>query len=183
MLIKSNFFYPTKEGLKSKAVKILKPEKYVPPKPKQEPEPEPAPVPLPRPKRPIPKPTKEEIQKFIDKINPLYKPEAINAFQKILTDRKSLREIIKEKDRALKHSVKSFEVAIISRGDPAKQLYYTTINVERILKRLLNREKGLKAYVTLKIKFKRKRWGLEKMMRVKHILEVKRLLLPIVIRL
>ena len=89
------------KGLKSKAVKVLtestKPEKYIPQKPEPEPSP---PVPLPRLSRllrSIPKPTNEEIQKFIDKITPLYKPEAINAFQKILSDRKSLREIIKKR--------------------------------------------------------------------------------------
>ena len=89
-------------------------------------------------------------------INPLIK-EAINAFQKILSDRKSLREIVTEKDRALKNSVKSFQVAIIERGDPAKQLYVTTIDVERKLDGLLQREKGLKVYVTLHIKFKKRK--------------------------
>ena len=77
--------------------------------------------------------------------------------KKILGDRKSLREIVKEKGKALKNSVKSFEVAIIESGDPAKQLYYTTTNVEKKLEGLLRREKGLKAYVTLHITFKKKK--------------------------
>ena len=58
--------------------------------------------------RSSPKQIDEEVKKFIDKITPYYKPEAISAFQKILGDRKSLREIVKEKDKALKNSVKSF---------------------------------------------------------------------------
>ena len=114
-------FFPTEKGLKSKAVKVLpeptKPEKYIPPKPEPGPSP-PVPLRLSRLLRSIPKPTNEEIQKFIDKITPLYKPEAINAFQKNLSDRKSLREIIKEKDRALKNYAKSFEVTIIESRDP-----------------------------------------------------------------
>ena len=67
-------------------------------------------------------------------------------------DRKSLRERVK--DKALKNSVKSFEVAIIESKDPAKQLNY---NVERILKGLLRGEKGLKVYVTLFITLKKKK--------------------------
>ena len=67
-------------------------------------------------------------------------------------DRKSLRERVK--DKALKNSVKSFEVAIIESKDPAKQLNY---NVERILKGLLRGEKGLKVYVTLYITLKKKK--------------------------
>ena len=116
--------------LKSKLIKLLpqplKPTKYVAPAPTCKPKPRTQksrispPVPLPR-SSPYPKPIDEEVKKFIDKITPYYKPEAISAFQKILGDRKSLREIVKEKDKALKNSVKSFEVAIIESKDPAKQ--------------------------------------------------------------
>ena len=53
-------------------------------------------------------------------------------------DRKSL---VNEKGKALKNSVKSFEVAIISSKDPAKQLYYTTTDVERILKASFKKKK------------------------------------------
>ena len=70
-------------------------------------------------------------------------------------DRKSLRGRVQ--DKALENSVKSFEVAIIESKDPAKQLNYTTINVERILKGLLRGEKGLKVYVTLYITLKKKK--------------------------
>ena len=103
------------KSLKSKAVKLLpdplKPTKYIAPAPKPEPRTQKSrvspPVPLPR-SSPYPKPIEEEVKKCIDKITLYYKPEAISAFQKILGDRKSLREIVKEKDKALKNSVKSF---------------------------------------------------------------------------
>ena len=67
-------------------------------------------------------------------------------------DRKSL---VKEKGKALKNSVKSFDVAIIESKDPAKQLYETTIDVAKELEGLLQR--GLKVYVTLHITFKKKK--------------------------
>ena len=149
-------------GRKSKVIKVLPeplvPTKYVapPPKPKPRTQKSRPPVPMPR---SSPKQIDEEVKKFIDKITPYYKPEAISAFQKILGDRKSLREIVKEKGKALKNTVKSFEVSIIEKRDPAKQLYYTTTNVGRELEGLLQslREKGLKVYVTLHITFKKKK--------------------------
>ena len=135
----------------------LKPTEYVPPRPERKPKPK---IPFPtirRVRKYQPKPKEERIQKTIDEIAPYYKKEAINAFQKILSDRKSLREIVTEKGRALKISVKSFQVAIIERGDPAKQLYYTTTNVQRKLEGLLQGDKGLKVYVTLYITLKKRK--------------------------
>ena len=67
--------------------------------------------------------------------------------------------MIKEKDRALKNHVKSFEVAIISKKDAAKQLYYTSIDVARVLEDHLARDRGLKAYVNLEISMKKKKIG------------------------
>ena len=155
-------FFPTEKGLKSRAFKVLpdpelKPTEYVPPRPERKPKPK---IPFPtirRVRKYQPKPKEERIQKTNDEIAPYYKKEAITALQKNLSDRKSLREIVTEKGRALKNSVKSFQVAIIERGDPAKQLYVTTIDVERKLKGLLGREKGLKVYVTLHITFKKRK--------------------------
>ena len=114
------------KSLKSKAVKLLpdprKPTKYIAPAPKPEPRTQKSrvspPVPLPR-SSPYPKPIDEEVKKFIDKITPYYKPEAISAFQKMLSDKKLLREeIVKEKDRAFNGSAKTFEVTIIEKRDP-----------------------------------------------------------------
>ena len=175
-------FFPTKKGLKSRVVRVLpepdiKPEKCVPPAPKPKPRTQksrlPPPVPLPR-SIPLPKPKEERIQKEIDKFKPIYGPEAKREFErsveesklvleKIAKERKrrklslKLKELIKEKGRALKNSAKSFEVLIIERGDPAKQLYYTITDVAKVLKKQLKIKKGLKAYVTLQVKFKKKK--------------------------
>ena len=152
-------FFTTEKGIKSLAVKVLpepkkKTEKYVPPAPKPKPRAQKSRVsPVCLPKSPsIPKQIDERVQKFIDKITPLYKPEAILKFQKMLSDKKLLREIVKEKDRALKNNVKSFEISIVSRRDPDKQLYYTTTDVAKVLEKQLKIKKGLKAYVTIHIK-------------------------------
>ena len=63
---------------------------------------------------------------------------------------------ITEKKKALKQRVKSFEVAIIERKDPTKQLYYTTHDVAKELESILHRDGGMKAQVTLHINFKKK---------------------------
>ena len=87
---------------KSKLIKLLpdplKPTKYVPPKRTPKPQVKPRvipkrPVPLPRAtprSSPYPKPIDVKVKKFIDEITPFYKPEAIEAFDKILKDKKSL---------------------------------------------------------------------------------------------
>ena len=107
----------------------LKPTKYVPPKPTPKPRVlSKRPIPLLRP-RPSPKPIDKKVKKLIDEITPYYKPEAIEEFNKILKGKKFLRVKITEKRQALKKRVKSFEVAIIKRKDPTKQLYYTTPDV------------------------------------------------------
>ena len=64
--------------------------------------------------------------------------------------------MIKEKDRALKNHVKLFEVASISKKDAAKQLYYTSIDVARVLEDHLYIDKGLKVNVNLEISMKKK---------------------------
>ena len=148
-----------------KLQKPLAPTKYVPPVslPKEKPVPKPRifskrPVPEPR-SNPYLKPIAEKVKKLIDEITPYYKPEAISAFKNILRDKNSLRVKITEKSKALKNTVKSFEVAVVESKDPAKQLYVTTTDVAKELEGLLNREGGLKIYVTLHITFKKKKMG------------------------
>ena len=75
----------------------------------------------------------------------------------MLSDKKLLREIVKEKDRALKNSVKSFEVAIIESKDPYKQLKYTEQKVFIKLKDFIRKEKGVKVNVTLYIELKKRK--------------------------
>ena len=151
--------------LKSEIIKLLpdplKPKKYVPPKRTPKPQVKPRvkskrPVPLPRPS-PLPKQIDKKVKKLIDEITPYYNPEAIKEFNKILEDKKSLRVKINEKRQALKNRVKSFEVAIIERKDPTKQLYYTTPDVAKELESILYRDGGMKAQVTLHITFKKKK--------------------------
>lgn len=70
--------------------------------------------------------------------------------------KKNLKNKITEVGNALKGSVKSFEVAIIESKDPDKQLYYTTTDVAKKLEVFFQSNRGLKAYVTLHITFKKK---------------------------
>ena len=170
-------FSPSGNKLKSKIIKLLpkplKPTKYVPPvsPPEEKPVPKPrvlskrppvlgaerrAPVPLPR-SSPYPKPIAEKVKKLIDEITPYYKPEAICAFNKILRDKKSLRVKITEKSQAFKKRVKSFEVTVVERVEPAKQLYLATPDVAKELEGLPLREGGMKTQVTLHITFKKKK--------------------------
>ena len=123
------------------------------------------PVPLPRLKPILPKPIDMKVKKRIDEITPYYKPEAIEAFNKILKDKKSLRVNIVKRRQALRNKVKSFEVAIRERKDPAirerkdpaRQLYYTTPGVAEELRRIFNRDGAMKAQITLKVLFNKKK--------------------------
>ena len=65
--------------------------------------------------------------------------------------------MITEKARTLKDYIKSFEVAIISRIDPAKQLNYTTIDIKRELIKQLITNGGMKVNMTLKILMKKQK--------------------------
>ena len=64
---------------------------------------------------------------------------------------------ITEKARSLKDYAKSFEVAIISIIDPAKQLNYTSIDIKRELIRQLISNRGIKVNMTLKILMKKQK--------------------------
>ena len=142
----------------------LKPTKYVPPKPIPKPRvvskppvqlPRRKPSSRPRPK--APKPIDLKVKRLIDEITPYYKPEAIEEFNKILKDKKSLRVMITKKKKALRRAVKAFQVAIRVQKDPARQLYYTTPSVAEELQDILNRDGGMKAQVTLYVTFKKKK--------------------------
>ena len=144
----------------------IKPTQYKPPKP--------IPKPLVKSKRPLPrikpklkpssrprpkasKPIDMKVKRLIDEITPYYKPEAIEEFNKILKGEKSPRMNIVKRRQALRNRVKSFEVAIVERKDPHKQLYYTTPGVAEELEDILNRDGGMKAQVTLHVLFKKKK--------------------------
>ena len=114
------------------------------------------PVPLPR-TPPLPKPIDEKVKKCIDEITPYHKPEAIEAFNKILKDKKNLRVMITKKKKTLRKAVKAFQVAIRERNDPDRQLYYTTTDVAEQLRSIFNRDGAIKVQITLKVLFKRKK--------------------------
>ena len=164
----------------------IKPTQYKPPKPipkprvkskKPVPLPRLKPVPLPirrplplqrrgslprrkpssRPKIKAPKPIDLKVKRLIDEITPYYKPEAIEQFSKILKGEKSPRVNIIKRRQALRNRVKSFEVSLIERKDPSKQFLYTTPGVAKELEDILNRDGGMKAYVTLHVLFKKKK--------------------------
>ena len=156
-----------------KLPKPMQPTQYKPPTPKirvvkkklrikpKTPKPTPKPRvlskrPVPFPRR-LPQPIDMKVKRLIDEITPYYKPEAIEEFSKILKDKKSLRVNIVKKRQALRNRVKSFEVAIVERKDPSKQLYYTTPGVAEELEDILNRDGGMKAQVTLHVTFKKKK--------------------------
>ena len=132
----------------------LKPTKYTPPKPTPKPTPKPRvlskrPVPLPRQgslprRRPVPRRR--------PKIYIAPKPKPID-----MKVKKALRVNIVKRRKALRNRVKSFEVAIVERKDPHKQLYYTTPGVAEELEDILNRDGGMKAQVTLHVIFKKKK--------------------------
>ena len=96
-----------------------------------------------------------KVKRLIDEITPYYKPEAIEQFSKILKGEKSPRVI--KRRQALRNRVKSFEVSLIERKDPHKQLYYTTSDMAKELEDILNRDGGMKAQVTLHVLFKKKK--------------------------
>ena len=146
----------------------LKPIKYIPPKPRilsKRPRLKPVPLtrrgslprrkPSSRPK--APKPIDMKLKRLIDEITPYYKPEAIEEFNRILKDKKSLRVNIVKKRIALRNRVKSFEVVKIEPKDPSKQLYYTTPGVSEELEDILNRDGAMKAQVTLHVTLKKKK--------------------------
>ena len=110
-----------------------------------------------RPRPKAPKPIDMKVKRLIDEITPYYKPEAIEEFSKILKGEKSPRMNIVKRRQALRNRVKSFEVAIVERKDPHKQLYYTTPGVAEELEDILNRDGGMKAQVTLHVLFKKKK--------------------------
>ena len=136
------------------------------------------------PKPKAPKPIDMKVKRLIDEITPYYKPEAIEEFSKILKGEKSPRMNIVKRRQALRNRVKSFEVALIERKDPSKQLYYTTPGVAEELEDILNRDGGMKAQVTLYMSFlKRKRLSIEMMVKQKKFLNIKMLILIVLLLL
>ena len=133
-------------GNKSKLETTKLPEPLKPTKPK------PIPKPRVKSKRPVPLPRQGSLPRRRPKIYIAPKPKPID-----MKVKKSLRVNIVKRRQALRNRVKSFEVAIVERKDPHKQLYYTTPGVAEELEDILNRDGGMKAQVTLHVIFKKKK--------------------------
>ena len=124
--------------------KPLQPTPYVPPKP----------TPPPRRKRPIPFPRAEKarvpnprVQKLIEEIAPFYSPEAIQEFRRA---KKKVQVI--EKKKALKNTVKSFEIEDIFYPKDPRKLFATTQNdICEKLAELLEKKGPFKASLTLQV--------------------------------
>ena len=115
------------------------------------------PVPAPRPVRPLPRKINQRVQRLIREITPLYKPEAIEKFKKSLAKEKNFKVAVKEIQRALKRNAKSFSVDIISDRDPLRQTYFSHDAVREALDSVLESDRGLKAFLTLQITFKKQK--------------------------
>ena len=116
------------------------------------------PEPLKPTKRPVPLqrqgslPRRRPVPRRTPKIYIAPKPKPID-----MKVKKSLRVNIVKRRKALRNKVKSFEIDIIERIDPSKQLYYTTSDMAKELEDILNRDGGMKAQVTLHVTFKKKK--------------------------
>ena len=128
--------------------KPLQPTPYVPPKP----------FPPPRRKKPIPLPRAEKarvpdprVQKLIEETAPFYTPEAIQKFR----DKVRRKVQIIERKKALKNTVKSFEVEGFSSKDPRMLLASTQNAISEKLSQLLQQKGPFKASLTLQVELKK----------------------------
>ena len=134
--------------------KPLQPTPYVPPPPKVEL----PPTPPPRFKRTKVKLRDPRVQKLIEKITPFYTPEAIQEFRDKINKRVAQAEGIKiiERRKALKNTVKSFEVENISTKDP-RMLFASTQNaISEKLVQLLKQKGPFKASLTARVELKKR---------------------------
>ena len=144
------------------------------PEPLKPTKPKPVPKPRVKSKRPVPLPRqgslprRRPVPRRRPKIYIAPKPKPID-----MKVKKSLRANIVKRRQALRNRVKSFEVDIIERTDPAKQLYYTTSGVAEELEDILNTDGAMKAQVTLHVLFKKKRLSTEMMVKQKKFLNIK----------
>ena len=117
-----------------------------------------APIALPRsPIRKMPTALQKKVKRLIDEISPYYKPETISEFKrKLKFIPKDDDVIIKEKSKALKGNVKSYEVSIVNSYDPSVQLNSTRIATIKFLIGLLSITRGFKFNSTLKVRLSKR---------------------------
>ena len=113
---------------------------------------------LPEPLKPTKKPTPKlrvvSKRGSLPRRRPVIRPRPKPIDMKV---KKSLRVNIVKRRKALRNKVKSFEIDIIERTDPSKQLYYTTSGVAEELEDILNTDGAMKAQETLHVTFKKKK--------------------------
>ena len=139
----------------------LTPTKYKPKRPAPKPRSRlRAPIALPRsPIRKMPTALQKKVKRLIDEISPYYKPETISEFKrKLKFIPKDDDVIIKEKSKALKGNVKSYEVSIVNSYDPSVQLNSTRIATIKFLIGLLRitGTRGFKFNSTLKVRLSKR---------------------------
>ena len=137
----------------------LTPTKYKPKRPVPKPRSRlRAPIALPRsPIRKMPTALQKKVKRLIDEISPYYKPETISEFKrKLKFIPKDDDVIIKEKSKALKGNVKSYEVSIVNSYDPSVQLNSTRIATIKFLIELLSITRGFKFNSTLKVRLSKR---------------------------
>ena len=97
--------------------------------------------------------------KLIEEITPFYTPEAIQEFRDKINKKVAQAEgiIIIERKKALKNTVKSFEVVYISFTKDPRKLFATTQNaIFEKLVQLLKQKGPFKASLTLQVELKKR---------------------------
>ena len=136
--------------------KPLQPTPYVPPPPKVEKDL--PPTPPPRFKKTKVKLRDPRVQKLVEEITSFYTLEAIQEFRDKVNKRVAPADLIEiiERKKALKNTVKSFEVENISFPKKPRMLFATIQNaISEKLAQLLKQKGPLKAYITLQVEFKK----------------------------
>ena len=94
------------------------------------------------------------MQKLIEEIAPFYSPEAIQEFRDKVRRAKKKVQVI-ERKKALKNTVKSFEVENISYTKDPRKLFANTLNaISEKLGELLEQKGPIKASLTLQLELK-----------------------------
>ena len=109
-----------------------------------------------RPIKPVPKSLQIKVKNLIDEIAPYYKPETISEFKRKLKFIPKDDVIIREKSKALKGNVKSYEVPIVHKYDPSVQLNNTRKAIFKLLMKLLTVKRGFKFNITLKVRLSKR---------------------------
>ena len=105
----------------------------------------------------MPTALQKKVKRLLDESSLYYKPETISEFKrKLKFIPKDDDVIIKEKSKALKGNVKSYEVSIVNSYDPSVQLNNTRKAIFKLLMKLLTVKRGFKFNTTLKVRLSKR---------------------------